>query len=376
MDKKYKVCIIGFGHMHVNDVAAYFSENPRTDVVAVADTVPDIPELRIAPYTRGWNMDFCQKKFHIDKKYTDYREMLDREKPDLALVYSENIKHLEITRECAVRKINVSVEKPMAVSLSEALEMVRIARIYNIRLIINWPVVWLPELHLMNKMIGDHVIGNPLQFRIRTSHTGPLGAGAKHKGVTESAEPMTESEKGMTWWHQSKSGGGAMLDFCCYGSMLSCWLLKQKAIAVAGMRSNLNSTWGSAEDSAYMLVRFDKAVASIETSWVTFQEPFGSNGPVVYGTEGTITVVEENGQAQVKVFHADGSVKLHKPEPLPYKYQNLSCAFVHHMDTGESLHETLSPELNVEAMAVLDAGIRSSESNKTEICNNWCWQIG
>jgi predicted dehydrogenase len=139
----------------------------------------------------------------------------------------------------------------------------------------------------------------------------------------------------------------------------------------------LNSKWGNAEDSAYMLVRFENAVASIETSWITFQEPFGGNNcPIIYGTEGVMTLAGTGADAQVKVIGADGETKLYKPAPAPYKYQNLSCAFVHHMDTGEAFHETISPELNIMAMTVLDAGLRSSASLKMELCSNRTWQIG
>ena len=38
MEKQYRVVIIGFSHMHINDVAAHFYENPRTDLVAGAGT--------------------------------------------------------------------------------------------------------------------------------------------------------------------------------------------------------------------------------------------------------------------------------------------------------------------------------------------------
>ena len=147
--------------------------------------------------------------------------MLDQEKPDLAVITCENAQHLEVMYECAVRGVNVSTEKPMAADLSMAMEMIRISNTYGVKMFVNWPVTWRPELHLMKDMLDEGKIGRILEFKIRVSHTGPLGDGAKHPGVKITAEPMTNEEKARTWWYQSKCGGGAMLDFCCYGAMMS-----------------------------------------------------------------------------------------------------------------------------------------------------------
>ena len=65
MKNSYKVVIIGFAHMHINDVGAHFAEHPRINLAACADTIPDIPELRAAPYTRAWNLEFAKKNFNI-----------------------------------------------------------------------------------------------------------------------------------------------------------------------------------------------------------------------------------------------------------------------------------------------------------------------
>ena len=212
--KIYRVVIVGFAHMHINDVAKHFYENPATKLVACADTVPNVPELRTAPYTRSWNIKFCMENYKIPTLYDNYLEMLDQEKPDLAIVTSENVKHQEIVEQCAKRGINVCVEKPMAISLSDALAMKRTCEHHGVTLMVNWPITWMPEYFCMKNVLDSGIIGKVLEFKIRTSHTGPLGDGAQHKGVSEKAQPMTGEEKAATWWHQLAQGGGAMLDFC------------------------------------------------------------------------------------------------------------------------------------------------------------------
>lgn len=74
MSHTYRVGVIGFAHMHVNNVAALFAQHPQVDMVACADTVPTVPELRAAPYTRGWNMKNALNTIGIPKAYKDLRE--------------------------------------------------------------------------------------------------------------------------------------------------------------------------------------------------------------------------------------------------------------------------------------------------------------
>jgi hypothetical protein len=50
--------------------------------------------------------------------------------------------------------------------------------------------------------------------------------------------------------------------------------------------------------------------------------------------------------------------------------------FIHHLETGEPLHPTLEMMFNLEAMAILDAGMRSTASGKLELVDNATWQIG
>ena len=44
--KTYRVCIAGFAHVHINDVASHFVDHPQTQLVGLADTKPVVPELK------------------------------------------------------------------------------------------------------------------------------------------------------------------------------------------------------------------------------------------------------------------------------------------------------------------------------------------
>ena len=375
MSKKYRIGIIGFAHMHINNVAALYAQHPQVEFVACADTVPDRPELREAPYTRGWNVKNLMTSLSIPQAYDDYHEMLEKEQFDIIVCCSENAKHPDIVEACAAAGANVCVEKPMAMSLSHALRMVRACQAAETTMIINWPFTWSPSGRKAKMLIDEGVIGRVLEVKWRGGHTGPLGSGAAHAGVSETAAPMTGVERGATWWHQTATGGGAMLDYCCYGSMIARWFIGEQAVAAIGMRANLDSQWGDADDNGAMIVRFPSAMALFEGSWTTWDHGVPT-GPVVYGTTGTLVAESREGKPVVRLERGHGQTTIYESEPLPAGRQQVPGEFIHHLETGEPLHPTLDMMFNLEVMAILDAGVRSASSGKLETVDNAAWQIG
>lgn len=366
----YKVCIVGFAHVHINDVARHFFDHPEIDLVGCADTMPVVPELKPgAIYTREWNIKYCSENFRI-AVYQDWKEMLLELKPDLCIVNSENCYHVQITEFCASNGIGVCIEKPMATSYSDGLKMVRACQANGTFLMINWPITWNPGLHMVKKLIDQGAIGDVIQIKTRMGHTGPLGRGAKHK-IAETAEPLTEEEKTSTWWHQHHAGGGAMADYCCYGSVVSCWYAGQSAVSASGMCINSITTTGDAEDNSAMFVRFPSVYAVIEGTWTTMDHTFKS--PIVYGTKGALVGDYKTGK--VVLYQEDSSVVEILNDPLPEALKDVACGYVEHRKHG-NLHFTALPEFNLQALAVLDAGLRSSRSGKMEMVSNPHWQIG
>jgi predicted dehydrogenase len=239
-------------------------------------------------------------------------------------------------------------------------------------MIVNWPTTWLPAVRKAKTLIDEGVIGRVLELKCRVGHTGPLGPSAAHAGVSETAAPMTGPERAATWWHQEAAGGGALLDFCCYGAMIARWYLGGPAVAALGMRANLDSSWADAEDNAAILVRFPEALAVIGGSWTTWHHG-GPSGPVVFGTKGTLIVEFESPEPCVRVERGYGAAENVQAEPLPPGRTSVAEELIRHLDTGDPVHATLEAQFNLEAMAVLDAGLRSSRSGKLETVDTAVW---
>ncbi len=375
MSQIYRVGAIGFAHMHVNNVLALFAEHPQTELVACADTTPDRPELRKGPYTREWNLEHALQDLGVPKSYGCYHEMLDTETFDIIICCSENAKHPEVVEACAAKGITVCVEKPMAMSLSDARRMARAVQAAGTTLIVNWPMTWNPAARKAKELVDAGAIGRILEVKWRGGHTGPLGAGAKHEGVADEAAPLSPTELGATWWHYIAPGGGAMLDYCCYGAMFSYWVIGQMATAAVGLRANLNSPFGDADDNGAMLVRFPGAMGLFEGSWTTLDHgvPYG---PILYGTTGTLVMESKDDKAIVREEHGGGQTTIHRPASLSPGRHDVAHELIHHLDTGGPLHPTLQMQFNLEAMAILDAGPRSAVTGKLEAVDTAAWSVG
>lgn len=365
MAKKYRVGIAGVGHVHVHNVATIFKKHPQILLAACADTTPDVPEISNAPYTRSWNLGYLMKGIGIPRSYDDYREMLEKEDLDIVVCNSENRKHPEVVAACAEAGVDVCVEKPMASSLTDALEMVRVAESSGIKVLIHWYVAFSSLLKRAKALIDEGAIGRILEVRMRVGHAGPLAPGVKHPGPEIETVRMTYQELASTWWYQAAAGGGAMIDFSSYGALVARWFLGEQATAAVGMRANLNSPWGDVDDSGTILARFSNALGIFGGSWTT-RDPGLPGGPVVYGTEGTLVVDEWVDEPSVVITDGAGRKRTFGGVPLPEGRHTVAEEFVHHLRTGDPVHPTLDMRFNAEVMAIVDAGIRSASSGKLE----------
>ncbi len=375
MSKKYRVGIIGVCHVHVHNVAMIFKRHPRVELVACADTTPLVLELSKAPYTRAWNRDYLVNQVGIPNAYDDYRQMLEKEKLDIAVCNSENSKHPEVVEACGAAGVHVCVEKPMAASLRDAMQMVRAAEASGIKVLIHWYMPFSPLMRRAKALLDEGAIGQILEIKMRAGHAGPLASGVKHPGPNIEAVAMTGPELASTWWYQTAAGGGAMVDFCSYGAIISRWFIGEQAVAAVGMRANLNSRWSDADDNGTVIARFSNAIGVFEGSWTTLEQGV-PGGPIVYGTEGTMVVDEWGDQAAVKVMKPRGQTTFYEGVALPDGRQTVAEELIHHLETGEPLHLTLDMRFNAEVMAILDAGVRSAYSGKLEVVSGPAWEIG
>jgi glucose-fructose oxidoreductase len=291
--------------------------------------------------------------------------MLRQEQPDIVVLCPENARHSEVAEAAARLGIHIVTEKPMASDLAGGLRMAAAAEEAGVALAVNWPLTWQPAMRRLKELVDTKAIGDIWELKWRNGASlGPLAHGSAHPGATVISGLVSDEEKGMEWWHQAEAGGGALLDYLCYGACLASWLLPDPPTSVHCLKTNLMSGFGTADDNAAMVLRFPTAISIIEASWTTFHSGI-PNGPILYGDKGTLVL---NGN-EILVFRDPDSKTPSSVEtgrPLPLGRATIAEEFLHHLETGDPLHPTLDLPMNLATMAILDAGIRSADKAAAE----------
>ena len=358
-----KAAIIGFSHMHVNEVALYITEHKDFELCGISDTKEMIRDENAKRYTPLWNFANVRDNY-CDAYFADYRDMLDTVHPDIVFVLSENCEKLEIVTECAKRGINVSVEKPVAMDADEAKEMLGLTEKYGIECYVNWPVLWRPYILKMKAAADSGIIGKPLKLRYINGHTGPLGKGAKHRGVSENAQEMTDDERGKTWWHKSSRGGGVFPDICCYGCFFSRWFFGNDAKSVYASGQNFNTPFGDTEDDFAAIIKYDGRMTVAEGTWITPRAVIPS-GPSLLGTEGILVCTggAENAP-DIKCYDIYGNEVALPEYDFCEKYKNMPSMYADHIKNGTPMHDMVTLAVNADIMRLLSAAKESSKTGE------------
>jgi predicted dehydrogenase len=103
------------------------------------------------------------EKYGIPGHYTDYREMLEKEKPDFVDIITPPETHFEMTKFAADRGIDVICQKPLAPTFNEGIKMVEYASQAGIRFMVHENWRFQPWHREIKKLIQNEVIG-PIHF--------------------------------------------------------------------------------------------------------------------------------------------------------------------------------------------------------------------
>ena len=151
------------GEAQPHSHAAAYAAVPRTTVAAVCDLVPDLLER----FQRQWGAVFPEAR-----RYTDYREMLSRERIDLLSVATPDDRHAQIVIDAAASGVRgILCEKPIATTLAEADRMIAACAERRIPLLVNHTRRWLPEVVEARRLVRANAIGR--LHRIVAIHGGP-----------------------------------------------------------------------------------------------------------------------------------------------------------------------------------------------------------
>lgn len=257
-----KYALIGCGRIAVNHIKAL--RNNRLELVALCDLSLE-------------NINALLKKteFTTDApRYTDYKKMIE-DHPDIELVAiaTDSGVHAEIALYCIGHCINVIVEKPMAMSMQDATEMIRLSEEKGVKLAVCHQNRFNLAVQEMRKAVDAGRFG-------KLSHGSINVRWNRNKAYYEQAP----------WRGKWASDGGSLMNQCIHGIDLLRWMLGDEVEEVYGVTRQQFHDYLECEDIGMAVLKF-------------------KNGAI--GTiEGTVNVYPKNLEETLYLFGEAGTIKL------------------------------------------------------------------
>ena len=329
-----KVGIAGLSHDHVNGIMRQY-KNGEVLIAGIAEADQPLIER-------------VKKKFQLPDSlfYKDLPTMLKRVKPDIVMAFNSIAEHLSVVETCAPLSIPVMVEKPLATTVKDANRMAMLANQYHIKLLTNYETTWYSSNQQMYDMVnGQKLIGDIGKMIVHSGHQGPKEIGCSAEFLNWLTDPV-------------KNGGGAVVDFGCYGANLMTWLMNGKApISVtAVLKHTKPDVYPKVDDDATILLEYPAAVGIIEASW---NWPFGIKDMEVFGKKGYLHALNGN------TLEQRDTDKYYKIEVKPYIYRDyLSYITAVIKADANTTNDLSSLENNLIVVRILEAARQSAATGK------------
>ncbi len=290
--------------------------------------------------------------FPLERVYGDLDVMLDTVRPEAVCAFGSIYDHLRVVEACAPRKIHVMVEKPLAVSLEHAEKMAALARGHGIHLITNYETTWYASTYAAYRMVVEEsAVGSIRKVVVHDGHFGPVEIGCSAEFVTWLTDPVL-------------NGGGAVVDFGCYGANLITWLMGgiEPMTVTAVLQTLKPEIYERVDDDATVILTYPHAQGIIQGSW---NWPVGRKDMEIYGASGYVVAVDER---TMRVRMRAGSSE--QTLSLPAAPARLSDPFTYLAAVVRGV-ETVEPgnlwslENALSVVKILDAARLSAREGKT-----------
>ncbi len=255
-----RYALIGCGRISVNHIQAAI--NNKLDIVGLCDILPErIKEKKeMFPKVKKVN------------EYTDFIEMLEKEKPTLVAIATESGEHAKIALECIKRKVNVIIEKPIALSMEDANNIIKEAKKNKVK-------VCACHQNRFNKAIQK------MRSAIEEDKFGKLFHGTAHIRWNRGPQYYEQA----TWRGTWEQDGGALMNQCIHDIDLLRWMMGGEIDEIYAYTDKLSHNYIDAEDLGIALVKFKN----------------GSYGII----EGTTNVYPKNLEETLYIFGEKGTAK-------------------------------------------------------------------
>ncbi len=256
--------LIGCGRIAVNHIKAAL--NNKLNIVAVCDVLPEAMETLLGKYDLQNDASIL--------RYTDYKKML-AEHPEIQLVSiaTSSGEHAHIALDCIDAGVNLIIEKPIAMSIPDADEIIRRSEAKGVKV---------AACH-QNRF---NVAVQQMRKALEAGRFGRLSHGSIHVRWNRGHDYYDQAD----WRGKWASDGGCLMNQCIHGIDLLRWMMGDEVDEVYGVTKQQFHDYLECEDVGMAVVKF-------------------KNGAV--GTiEGTVNVYPKNLEETLYLFGETGTVKL------------------------------------------------------------------
>lgn len=258
-----KYALIGCGRIATNHIKAVLQN--KLELVAVCDIEEEAMETLLAKH------DLQQDKTIL--RYTDYKKMIAENEITLIGIATESGVHAEIALDCIDQDIHVIIEKPMAMSMKDANEIISRSQAKGVK-------VSACHQNRFNLAVQE------MRKALESGRFGKLSHGSVHVRWNRNEDYYIQAP----WRGKWASDGGALMNQCIHGIDLLRWMMGDEVQEVYGVTQQQFHHYLEAEDIGMAVVRFKNgAVATIE---------------------GTTNVYPQNLEETLYLFGESGTVKL------------------------------------------------------------------
>ncbi|HEY1006751.1 MAG TPA: Gfo/Idh/MocA family oxidoreductase [Sphingobacteriaceae bacterium] len=234
--KRIKVTVLGAGFIADIHLESYLRFIPEAEVVAV--------------YARdAGKAEAFARKHGIPQWYADMDEAIASSGCEVVDICLPNFLHARAAIAAAGQKKHVIIEKPLAVTLREADEMIDACKRNQVKLMYAEELCFAPKYERARHLVGEGAVGKIFMLKQSEKHSGPHS----------------------DWFYDvNRSGGGVIMDMGCHALAWFRWMLGNVPVrsVFASMNTVLHHEITRGEDNSVIVVEFENGVTGIaENSW-------------------------------------------------------------------------------------------------------------
>jgi D-apiose dehydrogenase len=277
-DTRLHGVMIGAGQFAMYHIDAW-ARLPHVRITALCDRDPN-------------NADDLAQRYGVSARFTDWREMIDSQRPDFVDIVTPPDTHHAMCLYAAQRGAHVICQQPLASTAAGAAQVVRDMADMTVRFMVHENWRWQPWYRKIHELLASGAIGEPysLSFRMRTG---------------EGWGPGAYMDRDISFWHKNRL---LLHEIGVHFADTFRFLFGEVETVYARIQRN-NTTLNGEDAAVVVLGFFDGQTALLDAS--RYNENTAANPRLTFGT------MRLDGSAGHLLLDTDGSLTVHPLGGIP-----------------------------------------------------------